>query len=1112
MQSSSLDPLEVESLLARIVDEFTDCCLRGEAVDPERYARQYPTLAPLLSKVLPAIHVLGQKHPSGEKTLSVGTVPPAGTPTTMALTGYQILEELGRGGMGVVYRARHLALERTVALKVLHSHTGAVEKARDRFWAETRAVARLNHPGIVQIFEVGEQDKVAYCTLELVEGGSLAERTRGKPVPIPWAARVVEQMARAMQVAHTHGLIHRDLKPANVLLTADDTPKITDFGLVKQLDLDSGQTQTGAIVGTPSYMAPEQASGAKQIGPAVDIHALGAILFELITGRPPFLGSTLLETVFQVRHADPISPRQLQPACPRDLEVITLQCLRKEPERRYATAEELADELARFLTGQPIRARGTSSLEQGWLWTRRNPWLALLSGGLIASLLLGTTVAGILAGRWQDEANRAKQHAFQADEQRDEAVHQRKLADQALFESLMTQARAIRQRGGRGQRSDSLASLQRAVTLWQDKDFPDRDLREVRLRDEIISALMLPDVMIGREIRCDSTAHASVTFDNSFRLCSWAETGDVVVVARMADGSTLCRLHSPVKEQGAEPTLSPEGRYLAIYYWSGTVDVWDLQVQPPRRLFRDRAAHWSAAQFSPDGQNLALGGHHLLRLVSLPEGKERWQVKLPVSRQVSDMVWHPSRPLLACRQRDTSRVVVLDTQQGKLLGLLDQSSTTAGLGWHPTEPLLGIALDNGTIRFWDVSTRRPLYSVPLGHHVGLRFQFNSQGTLAASIAWDHQLMIWTPPSGVPLARIQVGPMGRLQFSPEGLEVGPELANNCIRTWRMIPETEYRRYLFHSHDGVIPALSPDGRLLALGVPSMGMLLYEVETGQLLDHRASLTMERLRFLTNDMLIGVPESGVKGGTHITQMRIDRVHGRFGEPSPVGRTPTPMMLDVTRDGRMVFQAMRSGAGMWEVDPPRTPADNPSRPPDRTFPGADIRYISVSPDGRWLACGSHLRRDVQVWDVPSNKLAATLPTSSWTFVAFGPTGKWLATHDGTCRLWEVGTWKEGPTVAASDRNKSIQPTFSPDERVVAIGDGLEGIRLIDTATGKDLAKLEVAEVVHRLEFSRDGRWLVVVSSRGGVGVLDLLRLRQGVEKMSVGWNLPVPSAASRRE
>ena len=334
--------------------------------------------------------------------------------------GYELLGELGRGGMGIVWKARHLRLNRTVALKMLrHGPEARTEELR-RFRVEADAVARLSHANIVQIYEVGDHQDRPFLALEYVEGPSLAQQLALAPLTPRAAAALVEVLAHAMHYAHERAVVHRDLKPANVLLTHKGEPKITDFGLAKRLDLDTGQTQSGMLIGTPSYMAPEQAGARTGNGqaplpaaPAADLYALGAVLYECLTGRPPFRGVTPLDTLLLVRTQEPVPPAQLQPQCPRDLDIICLKCLEKAPARRYASAADLAEDLRRFLAGEPIRARPTPRWERALKWARRRPAAAaaVLSGVLLLAALVGFTAA-LQVARARAESN--FERAFQA--------------------------------------------------------------------------------------------------------------------------------------------------------------------------------------------------------------------------------------------------------------------------------------------------------------------------------------------------------------------------------------------------------------------------------------------------------------------------------------------------------------------------------------------------------------------------------------------------------------------------------------------------------------------------------------------------------------------------
>lgn len=338
-------------------------------------------------------------EPSGATQDSLASVilaPPVREMPTVP--GYKIISELGRGAMGVVYKAKQHGLNRTVALKMVLAGAHASPEKLERFQTEAQAVARVQHPNIVQIYEVGEHDGLPYFSLEFVDGGPLDKLINREPQKPREAAKSVEQIARAMQFAHERNIIHRDLKPANILVTATGVPKVTDFGLAKAVEDDDSHTRSGTILGSPSYMAPEQARGdVRHVGPHSDQYGVGAVLYEMLTGRPPFQGSTVFETLEQVQSSEPVPPRQLAPRVPIDLETICLKCLQKEPSRRYSDCGELADDLQRFLNGEPIQARPVSSAERLVRWCRRNPKLAALTATTALLLVLGFAISTAFA-------------------------------------------------------------------------------------------------------------------------------------------------------------------------------------------------------------------------------------------------------------------------------------------------------------------------------------------------------------------------------------------------------------------------------------------------------------------------------------------------------------------------------------------------------------------------------------------------------------------------------------------------------------------------------------------------------------------------------------------
>ncbi len=322
------------------------------------------------------------------------------------LPGYEVKSILGRGGMGVVYRARQVSLNRSVALKMILSGVGSSPETQKRFATEAAIVAKLQHPHIVQIYEYGTAHGQPYVALELVEGESLGQRIRGKPQPVKWSCKVMTKVARAMHAAHVQGIIHRDLKPSNILMSKDGEPKIGDFGLAKEINSEQGLTGSADVMGTPSYMAPEQAAGkAREITSSADVYALGAILFELLTGRPPFLGETPLQTMLQVLEKEPVSLRQLRPEIDINLSTICMKCLQKEPRKRYGSALELAEDLERYQSGQTILARPAGKIEKTWRWCRRNRPLAAALASLALVLLTAAVGMTILYLQTKRQAN-----------------------------------------------------------------------------------------------------------------------------------------------------------------------------------------------------------------------------------------------------------------------------------------------------------------------------------------------------------------------------------------------------------------------------------------------------------------------------------------------------------------------------------------------------------------------------------------------------------------------------------------------------------------------------------------------------------------------------------
>jgi WD40 repeat protein len=590
----------------------------GRIVTAEELCADCPDLRADLEDRLRALESLEAVPGSSENletTQKVGCAPPdAADPALLpAVPGYEVLGELGCGAMGVVYKARQINLNRVVALKMILAGARSGPVARARFRAEAEAVALLQHPNIVQVHQVGECPGGAgptcpFLVLEYCSGGSLAALLKVAPPPPRRAAALAETLARAVQYAHDRGVVHRDLKPGNILLTADGAPKVADFGLAKRLDADGGPTRSSTVLGTPAYMPPEQAAGdAKHVGPAADVYALGAILYELLAGRPPFKGISWLSTIELVRSEEPIPPRRLRPGVPRDLETICLKCLRKEPRSRYASAAALAEDLRRFQAGEPIAARPVGRAERVWRWCRRRPTAAALAALAAAAVLTVLGVAFWYTAKLGEANGRAEAARTEAD------------AARALAASREYYARLnrVREQGARPAPGWTWAALDELAAAAR-LDTPAR--RPTELRAEAAACLAAVDLREAGGVADDCTPH---------RL-AYGPDGRVLALGRQKAFAFLgctVRLVDPVgcgadrllcfapsyqwqTAHGAQDgvksvAFSPDGRFLVVGARSGRLHRWDLTREGPAAFsWAGHEDEAGALAFSPDGRYL----------------------------------------------------------------------------------------------------------------------------------------------------------------------------------------------------------------------------------------------------------------------------------------------------------------------------------------------------------------------------------------------------------------------------------------------------------------------------------------------------------------------------
>jgi WD40 repeat protein len=990
-----------------------------------------------------------------------GQEPSPGTPPEFpTVAAYEILGVLGRGGMGVVYRARQVKAGRVVALKMILAGGHADDATLARFRTEAEAVARLQHPGIVQVFEVGEHDGLPFFSLEFCGGGSLADRLAGKPLPAGEAAALLEKLAEALHAAHLANVVHRDLKPANVLLTNDGTPKVTDFGLAKKLD-EASQTQTGAVMGTPSYMAPEQGSGQPHaVGPQSDVYSLGAVLYECLTGRPPFLAATPLDTILQVLSAEPVPVRQLNAKVAVDLETICLKCLRKDPRQRYGSAAELAADLRRFRGGEPIVARPVGTLERGWRWCRRNPVVAGLLGAVAATLLLGTAVATVLAMRADAQARRADQEASNAQQQAALAKANEQTAVDERNKARAEEAKAKEQEELKA-RQLMTVQLMRVASGYE--------------RDPGQALALLHD------FNACPIALRDTTWRFYERACSRWE----VATFRGPSG-------------GRCVAYSPDGQSLAVASQDGTVRLWDVQTGQERAPLTGHKSYVTSVGYSADGQSLAsASGDGTVRLWDAATGRERAVLRGPATGVLS-VAYSPDGLTLASGSEDGA-VRLWDTATGK------ERATLAGrrekvwsVAFAPDGRTLAIA-SFGTVRLWEVKTgqdRTPLRDLTGAVHA---VAFSPDGlTLAtASSAFDvkqgaalpGEVRLWDVKTGQPRATLNVdtAEVESVAFSPDGRTlasgsgISPSSSEGKVWLWEV--KTGQHRATLRGHTGAVTsvAFSPDGLTLASAAAEQTVRLWDVRPGQeraiLRGHTASV--HAVAFSPDGLTLASsagdfadsPQKNAVPGDYTARLwdvqtgqERAPLKGHVDAVCSVAYSPDGLTLASGSDDKTVR--------LWDARTGRQRAVlNGHEGP--------VRAVAFSPDGALLASGSG-DKTVRLWDAATGQPRATFQGhgASVTSVAFSPDGKTLASAADVVRLWDVKTGRERAPMNSSGTG-ILAVAFAPDGQTLAGSSYDQKVRLWDAKTGQQRAALTGhTGDVYSVAFSPDGKSLA--SASGG--------------------------------
>ena len=1058
------------------------------------------------------------QSPDADATLAFVPDPSSEPPQLGFLGQYQLLGEVARGGMGVVYKAVDRKLNRTVALKVTRAGPLASFDEAKRFQTEAEAAAKLDHPHIVPIYEVGEADGIHFISMAFVEGTSLAERVSKGPLPPREAAALLRSVAAAVAYAHSQGVIHRDLKPGNIMLDAADTPRVTDFGLAKRTDADSSLTQAGQVMGTPNYMPPEQAEGKnEQVGPLADVYSLGATLYCLITGRPPFTAASMVDTLKQVVEREPVSPRSLNHSVDRDLDTIVLKCLQKKPEKRYASATALVEDLQRYLDRRPIQARPVGDVEKMARWCGRNPLLAASMAGIVAIFVMAFVLVSWSYVR-ADEARREEEHQREAAQDREKAERWER------YRANMIAAGGALQLHNVGAARDALEAAPEEHRNWEWHYFShqlDTAREVIRLGDRIQAIAISPDGMLAVVQPADgpselhdlqpftrSAAPPTRTPASAFR---FSPDGSLLA-CEFPDRISIWDVHA-ARERAVvkltvprilDSTFSPDGSRLAVSCADNTVRVLDAATGRERAVLRGHELPSNGAKFSPDGKRiLTAGGKNETARIWNAETGDPIHI-LPGTSAVGHAIYNPKGDRIVTVESYPSNLLRLwDAESGRMIeAMRGHANAAEAVAYSPDGSRIASGGISRTIHLWDGRTGKPVSSRD-GHRDRVQVVgFSPDGKTTITAATDRTVRLWKSLTGAPLAVLHghTGPIIDARYSADGRTiVTASVAEGAIRLWDA--RSAERNAALRDHEDFVydVAFHPDGERVASASWDGTIRIWNATTGR------ETTVMRLppspqydMSILNTVAIHPDGAIVASGGRDRVVRLwdvetgKQVH-QFGDRQTnlARNSGDPRVVRFSPSGEWLASGWADGAIRI--------MDVKQRLEIAAMPGtaSPLQDLAFSPDGTWLASAG-FDHTVRIWDFAGKRQLHVLEGhgSEVFAVAISRDGKWLASSsaDGTARIWDTSTWKQVEVLKHGTNVFGV--AFTPDGSRLACACANNLIRLWDMKTFKLVGELDGhQDYVHQIAFSPDGTRLVSGSGDKTVRIWDSLSVPERAKR-----------------